>query len=173
MSPCLFRRADLVCDEHLRHIAFIMDGNRRWARRHALPVSAGHAKGAETFKKVVRWLKDAGLRYMTVYAFSTENWRRSPEEVEALMDLLEGYMDEAEELAEKENASLRFIGDLTRLRPSLRARAEQIQRDSRDHTAFTLQIALSYGGRDEIVHAINALIREGKDAVTEADVSAR
>lgn len=167
------RRKAPVCDERLRHIAFIMDGNRRWARRRALPVSAGHAKGADTFKKTVRRLKDAGLQVMTVYAFSTENWKRSDEEISAIMDLLARYMDEAEDLSRKEDARVNFIGDLERLRPDLRDRARALAAESRDRRSFTLQIALSYGGREEIVHAINALAAEGKSPVTEDDVSSR
>ncbi|MBO5788367.1 MAG: di-trans,poly-cis-decaprenylcistransferase [Clostridia bacterium] len=171
MSRLFSHKQPPVCDERLSHIAFIMDGNGRWAKRRGMPRSVGHAKGAAVFKSMTRWCKDIGIRYMTVDAFSTENWKRPAEEVEAIMGLLSDYMQEAEKLAEEENASIRFIGNLSRLSHDLMMRAKEIEEHTAQNTDFTLLIALSYGGRDEITHAVNSLIKEGKTTVTEQDIS--
>jgi len=160
-----------VCDERLSHIAFIMDGNGRWAKKKGLPRTAGHAKGAEVFQKLTEWCKELGIRYLTVYAFSTENWKRPKEEVDGIMSLLADYLEKAEQVARKENVSIRFLGDLSLLKPALAARAREIEEMTAKYTAFTLMIALSYGGRNEIVHAANQLIEEGKKSVTEEDIS--
>lgn len=169
--PFLFHRVQPpVCDERLSHIAFIMDGNGRWAKRRGLPRTAGHAKGAAVFKKMTSWCKAIGIRYMTVYAFSTENWKRPPEEVKGIMQLLAKYMEEAEKTAEEENAAIRFVGDLSMLEPALVARAKEIEQNTAKYQSFTLLIALSYGGRDEIVHAVNQLLQEGKTAVSKEDI---
>ena len=160
-----------VCDERLSHIAFIMDGNGRWAKKRGLPRTAGHAKGAAVFKKMTRWCKKIGIRYMTVYAFSTENWKRPEEEVKGIMELLAKYMEEAEKTAKEENAAIRFIGDLSRLDPVLLARAKEIEANTAVYTSFTLLIGLSYGGRNEIVQAVNSAIGEGKTILSEEDIS--
>ena len=171
--PFLFQSVQPpVCDERLSHIAFIMDGNGRWAKHKGLPRTAGHAKGAAVFKKMTRWCKEIGIRYMTVYAFSTENWKRPEEEVKGIMSLLAKYMEEAEKTAKEENAAIRFIGDLSMLEPDLLQRAREIEQNTAVYNSFTLLIALSYGGRNEIVHSVNEAIREGKTAISEEDISA-
>lgn len=166
------KQPPVVCDERLSHIAFIMDGNGRWAKRRALPRKAGHVEGAATFKKVVRWCQDMGIKHITVYAFSTENWKRPAEEVEGIMKLLAQYLDEADKMAQREKTAIRFLGDISMLDASLATHARDIEARSAIYTDSTLQIALSYGGRAEIVHAVNALIAEGKTTVTEQDISA-
>ena len=165
------KRPPVVIDERLSHIAFIMDGNGRWAKRRGLPRKAGHVQGAATFKKVVRWCQDMGIRHITVYAFSTENWKRPKEEVEGIMRLLSDYLDEADKMAQSEKTAIRFLGDLSQLSPELLAHARDIEARSAVYKDATLQIALSYGGRAEIVHAVNQLIAEGKTMVSEEDIS--
>ncbi len=139
-----------------RHIAIIMDGNGRWAKRRGLPRSAGHAKGAETFKTIVRYCGEIGISYLTVYAFSTENWSRPREEVDNLMRLLEEYLDKAwTELDER--VRVRIIGERDMLSDALRQKAEKLEEDTKDRTGMVLNIALSYGGRQEILHGVRAV----------------
>ncbi len=136
-----------------RHIAIIMDGNGRWAKKRGLPRTAGHAAGAETFRRVATWCKDAGLEYLTVYAFSTENWKRPREEVDAIMGLLDKYLLEAIERMERDRVKMRFFGDTSVLSPRLQ---ELIARTAEISTRFEgcqVNICLNYGGRDEIVRA--------------------
>ncbi len=136
-----------------RHIAIIMDGNGRWAKKRGLPRTAGHAAGAETFRRVATWCKDAGLEYLTVYAFSTENWKRPREEIDAIMGLLDKYLLEAIERMERDRVRMRFFGDTTVLSPRLQ---ELIARTAEISTRFEgcqVNICLNYGGRDEILRA--------------------
>ena len=136
-----------------RHIAIIMDGNGRWAKKRGLPRTAGHAAGAETFRRVATWCKDAGLEYLTVYAFSTENWKRPREEVDAIMGLLDKYLLEAIERMERDRVRMRFFGDTSVLSPRLQ---ELIARTAEISTRFEgcqVNICLNYGGRDEILRA--------------------
>lgn len=138
-----------------RHIAIIMDGNGRWAQRRGLPRTAGHKAGAETFRRIATYCKDLGVRYLTVYAFSTENWKRSADEVGAIMALLKRYLLEAIESMERDHIRLHFFGDMGPISPELRALA----RDTDEITArspgdwFQANVCLNYGGRDEIVRA--------------------
>ena len=157
--------------DRIRHVAFIMDGNGRWAKRRGLARSAGHIQGAQAFRRVVRACHQYGIRYVTVYAFSTENWSRPKEEVDAIMRLLDDFLDEALAAAEKEEARVVFLGDKSPLSPALREKAEEIERLTADKP-YCLNIALNYGGRDEIVHACRALVTEGKSEIGEADISA-
>ena len=141
-----------------RHIAIIMDGNGRWAQKRGLPRTAGHAAGAETFRRIASYCRDLGVEYLTVYAFSTENWRRSAEEVSAIMGLLKKYLEEAIRKMRRENVRIRVLGDLTPLSPELReliARVEAIDETLETHTQANL--CVNYGGRDEIVHAVNGV----------------
>ena len=155
----------------LRHIAFIMDGNGRWATRKGLPREAGHKAGAETFRRVVRLCGDIGIDTVTVYAFSTENWRRPTVEVNAIMKLLEAYIRTAEEEDEENRTSYLFLGDKSALAPSLAKKCTELEEfTARYHRR--LNIALNYGGRAEIVNACNKLIAQGKTCVTEDDISA-
>ena len=136
-----------------RHIAIIMDGNGRWAKRRGLPRTAGHAAGAETFRRVATYCKEIGLEYLTVYAFSTENWKRPAEEVAAIMGLLEKYLLEAIEQMERDKVKMQFFGDTSVLSPRLR---ELIARTAEISTHFEgcqVNICLNYGGRDEILRA--------------------
>ncbi len=146
-----------------RHIAFIMDGNGRWAKKRGLPRTAGHREGAKTLRKLIRDLDDMGIEYATFYAFSTENWKRSDEEVSALMNLLEENLDDLINY-ENENIRLRFIGGRERLSEALQEKMAEAERRSRDRTGLTVTLAINYGGRDDIVRAAkkaSELIRDG------------
>ena len=135
-----------------RHIAIIMDGNGRWAKQRGLPRTAGHAAGAEAFRRIANYCRTLGVEYLTVYAFSTENWKRSQEEVAGIMKLLRRYLEEALRDMEKNRVCFRFFGDLTRLSPELQALCRDAESRSRDY-AVQGNFCLNYGGRDELVHA--------------------
>ena len=140
-----------------RHIAIIMDGNGRWAKKRGLIRSAGHAAGAETFRRITYYLSDLGVEYFTVYAFSTENWKRSEKEVGAIMALLKKFLLEAIDTMEKKGIRLKVLGDTSRLSPELRAlidRTDEISR--RIKSGLTANLCINYGGRDELIHAIKA-----------------
>lgn len=160
-----------------RHIAIVMDGNGRWATRRGLPRTAGHKVGTETFRKIASYCRQIGVEYLTVYAFSTENWKRSQEEVSTIMGLLQSYLLEALEKMEKEKIKLEFFGDLTRLSPELRELIERVREKSGQYEGVQANICLNYGGRDEIVHAARSFARlcaEGKadpEALTEEYLS--
>lgn len=139
-----------------RHVAIILDGNGRWAKRRALPRSAGHKAGAENFRNIATYCKELGIEYLTVYAFSTENWKRPPEEVSTIMQLLEKYLHESIETMARENIRLRFLGDTSVLSPELRALIERTNAISEGIEGFQANICLNYGGRDEIVRAARA-----------------
>ena len=139
-----------------RHVAIIMDGNGRWAKRRGLPRTAGHAAGAETFRSVATYCKEIGLEYLTVYAFSTENWKRSAEEVGAIMGLLKKYLLEAIAKMERDRVKMRFFGDLTPLSPELQKLCRQTEEISQRYEGCQVNVCLNYGGRDEIVRAARA-----------------
>ena len=169
--PFLFQSVQPpVCDERLSHIAFIMDGNGRWAKRKGLPRTAGHAKGAAVFKKMTRWCKEIGIRYMTVYAFSTENWKRPKHEVDAIMNLLDGFLNELMKDHEKYQNRIRFIGDTSVLPPAMREKIDYAE-SLNPNSDLIVNIALNYGGRAELVHAFHTLVANGKVSVTEEDIS--
>ena len=143
--------------EHLpRHVAIIMDGNGRWAKRRGLPRTAGHAAGAETFRTVATFAKEIGLEYLTVYAFSTENWKRPQEEVDAIMGLLEKYLHEAIDRMAKDKVKMAFFGDLSPLTPKLLDLCRQTEEISKGYDGCQVNICLNYGGRDEIIRAARA-----------------
>lgn len=154
----------------LRHIAFIMDGNGRWAKKRGLPRELGHKKGAEVFESIVRHSFDSGIETVTVYAFSTENWSRPQNEIDAIMGLLSGYLDYAEKRFRDLDVTLCFLGDKARLPEALREKATRLEALTcgRGHI---LNIALNYGARDELLHAVRELVLEGKEDVTEKDIS--
>ncbi len=158
-----------------RHVAVIMDGNGRWAQRRGLPRTAGHKAGAETFRTIATYCKDLGIEYLTVYAFSTENWKRPQGEVDAIMGLLDQYLHESIETMARDNIRLRFLGDVSVLSPKLRALIDETDELTRHITGFQANICLNYGGRDEIVRAARRFAREcaeGKrspDELTEAE----
>ena len=158
-----------------RHIAIVMDGNGRWATKRGLPRTAGHSAGSETFRKIATYCKEIGVEYLTVYAFSTENWKRSEEEVGAIMGLLKKYLFEALEKMEKDRIRLEFFGDLSRLTPELRELCERSREVSQRYEGFQANICLNYGGRDEIIRAARAFAQKCVDGemdpaeLTEAD----
>ena len=139
-----------------RHVAIIMDGNGRWAKRRGLPRTAGHAAGAETFRTIATYCKEIGLDYLTVYAFSTENWKRPAKEVSAIMDLLKKYLLEAIGKMEKDRVRMKFLGDLSPLNEELRALCRRTEEISTHYEGCQVNICLNYGGRDEIVRAARA-----------------
>lgn len=141
----------------IKHIAFIMDGNRRWAKKHNLPVAMGHRKGAETLTEIAKAVKNAGVRYMTVYAFSTENWGREKQEVDTLMELLRSYLNKGFKELQENDARILFIGEKYMLADDIRAKMEQIERETAENKAITLCVALSYGSRQEIIHAVRKI----------------
>ncbi len=164
-------KKEMMCDERLQHIAFIMDGNGRWAKKRAMPREYGHKVGAKVFKDVIKYCGDIGIKYVTVYAFSTENWKRSEKEVSSIMKLLGEYIKEAEGSADGGELRVRFLGDLSRLPDELEAEAKRLEKIT-EKCPKTVNIALNYGGRNEIVSAVNKLIGEGKTSVTEEDITA-
>lgn len=154
----------------IRHIAFIMDGNGRWAKAKGQPREFGHKAGAKAFRRVVAHCRDIGVQYVTVYAFSTENWKRPRHEVAAIMKLLDSFLDEFAGSDEKSQMTVRFIGDMADIDEKLRTKIEQIEKMSAGH-GRVLNIALNYGGRAELVNAFNKLAAQGITHITEADVA--
>ena len=136
-----------------RHIAIILDGNGRWAKKRALPRTAGHAAGSENFRKIATYCKNIGVQYLTVYAFSTENWSRPEEEVKAIMKLLDKYLREAIATMERDHIKMKILGDVTALSPSLQAEIAETNEISSHYDGFQANICLNYGGRAEILQA--------------------
>ena len=147
-----------------RHIAIIMDGNGRWAKKRGLPRTAGHAAGGEAFRRIANYCRTLGVEYLTVYAFSTENWKRSEEEVGGIMRLLHKYLTEALEDMEKNRVRFRFFGDLSRLNPQLRKLCLDAESRSSDYDV-QVNFCLNYGGRDELVKAASAFAKDVADGV--------
>ena len=145
-----------------RHIGIIMDGNGRWAKLRNLPRSAGHKIGAKVFRNIVTYCNQIGIQYLTVYAFSTENWKRPKEEVQALMQLFRDYLLETETYLEQK-IQVRFIGDLSGLDEELQQLIAQCETSCQDFDGMHLNIALNYGGRDEIVHAMRRVVQDVQD----------
>lgn len=143
-----------------RHVAIIMDGNGRWAKRRGLPRTAGHAAGAETFRTIATYCKEIGLEYLTVYAFSTENWKRPADEVEAIMGLLKKYLLEAVGQMERDKVKMKFFGDLSVLSEELRQLCLRTEEISTHYDGCQVNICLNYGGRDEIVRAARAFAQD-------------
>ena len=142
------------------HVAVIMDGNGRWAQKRGLPRSAGHKAGAETFRKLGTYCKNLGIDYLTVYAFSTENWKRPKDEVDGIMHLLEQYLHECIDTMEKDGNRLRFLGDLSVLTPELRELIDETNEISSRIEGFQANVCLNYGGRDEILRAVRRFAAE-------------
>ena len=147
-----------------RHIAVIMDGNGRWAKKRGLPRQAGHKVGAETFRTIATYCKDIGVQYFTVYAFSTENWKRPQEEVDALMNLFRTYLKEAAETMFQRGVAVRVLGDLTPLPEDIRAQIREVDEiaDRLGPDAATASLCINYGGRDEIKNAVRAIAAAGE-----------
>ena len=158
-----------------QHIAIIMDGNGRWAKKRGLPRNAGHKAGAETFRRIADHCNQLGVKYLTVYAFSTENWKRSEEEVAGIMGLLENYLKEAIRDMEKNHIRFRVFGDITKLSPKLQKLCLETTERSRDYQDVQVNFCLNYGGRDEIIRAAKQFavdVAAGKrtaDSLTEAE----
>lgn len=151
-----------------RHIAIIMDGNGRWAKKRSLPRTAGHAAGSKNFKTIARYCNKIGLEYLTVYAFSTENWKRPKDEVDNIMKILRDYLKDAKNFKE-ENIKVKFIGNISVLDDDIKELIADAEHESANATGLHLNIALNYGGRDEITHAVREIVRSGvsADEITE------
>lgn len=145
-----------------RHIAIIMDGNGRWAKKRGLPRTAGHKIGAETFRDIAAYCRELGIEYLTVYAFSTENWKRPKDEVDTIMGLLEQYLQEAINTMEKDQIRLRILGDATALSPKLQRMIDEANTVSSRNTGFQANICLNYGGRAEILQAARLCAENGE-----------
>ena len=165
--------AETVKNTNLRHIAIIMDGNRRWAKEKGLPSAMGHKKGVEALKTTLRACDDFGIKFLTVYAFSTENWNRKKEEVDFLMELL--ALTLTNELAElhAEGVKISFIGDISKLSSKLQKILANSVETTKNNTGVNLQIAFNYGARDEILHAVKSIAEKGlkPDEITEETIS--
>lgn len=145
-----------------RHVAVIMDGNGRWAKAKGLPRKMGHVQGGKNVEDLLYVCDDLGIKYFTVYAFSTENWKRSEDEVAALMTLLRSYLSSGFKKAAKNNVRIRIIGDRTRLAPDIQKLIEDLEEDSKNNTGLQFQIAINYGGRDEIVRMMRKTAEDVK-----------
>ena len=142
-----------------KHIAIIMDGNGRWAKQRGLPRTAGHAAGAEAFRRIANYCRTLGVKYLTVYAFSTENWKRSQEEIAGIMGLLRRYLEEALRDMEKNRVCFRFFGDLSKLSPELQKLCSRAENQSEQYDV-QVNFCLNYGGRDEIVRGARRFAQE-------------
>lgn len=157
-----------------RHVAIIMDGNGRWAKNRGLPRLAGHNAGMKAMKKIVDHSDKLGIRYLTVYAFSTENWKRSREEVEGLMKLFRSYLKKCMKSAEKNHMRVKIIGDPSAFAPDIQEKIRELEEFSKDYDELYFQIALNYGSRDEIVRGVRKLaqdVADGKCTPSEIDES--
>lgn len=154
------------------HIGIIMDGNGRWAKKRGLPRTAGHKQGAETFRTISKECGRLGIKHATFYAFSTENWKRPKEEVDAIMRLFKQYLLEAkEDITAADNNKLRFIGLKDGIPDDILTLMEEAEEDTKNNTGCDIALAVNYGGREEIVNAVNKLISDGKTEITEEDIS--
>lgn len=159
----------MTTENSCQHVAIIMDGNGRWAKKRGMPRTYGHKKGAENVVKITRSMKESGIKFLTLYAFSTENWQRSKDEVDALMQLLNEYLDkELKEIMEN-NVRIRFIGERYMLSPTIQEKMLHLEKESAENTDLTLCIALSYGSRQEILAATQKIAQ--KVASGKMDVS--
>ena len=164
--------SQIINDTNLKHIAIIMDGNRRWAKEKNLPTAMGHKKGVDALRNTLRACDELGIKYLTVYAFSTENWKRPKEEVDAIMRLFKQYLLEAkDDITAAENNRLRFIGVREGVSDELLALMDEAEEETKNNTGCEIILAVNYGGREEIVSAVNKLIADGKTKITEDDIS--
>ena len=155
-----------------KHIAIIMDGNRRWARGRKLPVKLGHKAGADNLKEIARYANEIGLKYLTVYAFSTENWKRSEEEVSGLMHLLKTYLDDFLKEVDTKNIRLNVIGDITRLSVDIQTSIKKCIEKTENNTGLVLNIAFNYGGRAELIKATKEIAMDVKNGkISEDEIS--
>ncbi len=150
------------------HIGFIMDGNGRWAQKRGLPRKFGHKEGAETFRKIARYCKEIGIKYITFYAFSTENWNRPKEEVDAILQLFEQYLEEVDDFA-KDNTRLKFLGDKSAFNPKMQIRMEELEKKSANFSEMTLMLAMNYGGRADILQSVKKIAEMIEDKFIKSD----
>ena len=160
------KKTDIILPEH---IGIIMDGNGRWAKKRSLPRSVGHREGAKTFRKITRYCSDIGIKYLTVYAFSTENWKRPEDEVSALMKLFKSYLNEALEDFKDDSIVVKFIGDKSHFSEDLQNLMIENEESSKDRDGMVLNIAMNYGSRDEIVRAVKNISLDVKAGKLDAD----
>ena len=153
------------------HIAIILDGNGRWAKKRGMPRSFGHVKGCENLEDICEVAKELGVKYLTVYAFSTENWKRSKEEVDGLMKLFRNYFKKCIKISQKNNMRVKVIGDITAFDSDIQESIEKLEDFSKDFTDLHFQIALNYGSRDEITRAVNRMLEDQKAGKLETPVS--
>ena len=146
-----------------RHVAIILDGNGRWAKKRMLPRNAGHAAGSKNVEKICAAAWDMGIEYVTMYAFSTENWSRPKEEVDALMKLLHSYLKDCLKTSKKNNMQVRVIGDISKLDKDLQERIIELERVSAENTGLHFQVALNYGSRDEMIRAMRKMTKDCAD----------
>lgn len=151
------------------HIGIIMDGNGRWAKKRGLPRKAGHSAGAKTFRKITRYCSDIGIKYLTVYAFSTENWKRPEDEVKSLMKLFKSYLEEALADFKDDSIVVKFIGDKSQFDEELRNLMVENEESSKDRDGMVLNIAMNYGSRDEIVRAVKNICADVQSGVVSTD----
>ena len=169
----VFNKNDTAVSEcPIKHIAFIMDGNGRWAKKRGMPREFGHRRGAEVFKKIVERCGELNIKAATFYVFSTENWKRSEQEVSALMRLLEEYLDDCEKQLLRKDKNIRFIflGDKSPFSDTLRQKMERIEKNSASNTRI-VNLAVNYGGRSELARAFNTLREQGVGKITEEDIT--
>lgn len=162
---------EIVKENDLKHIAIIMDGNRRWAEKKGFPSAVGHKKGVEALKRTMRACDDFGIKYLTVYAFSTENWNRKPEEVNFLMNLLGATLQNELQEMHENNVVISFIGDISQLSEKLQKILKKSVETTKNNTGVHLQIAFNYGSRAEIVRAVKNIVDEGISDITEKTIS--
>lgn len=153
------------------HIAIILDGNGRWAKKRGMPRSFGHVKGCENLEDICEVAKELGVKYLTVYAFSTENWKRSTEEVDGLMKLFRNYLKKCIKISQKNNMRVKVIGDITAFDSDIQESIKKLEDFSKDFTDLHFQIALNYGSRDEITRAVNRMLEDQKAGKLETPVS--
>ena len=153
------------------HLAIILDGNGRWAKKRGMPRSFGHVKGCENLEDICEVAKELGVKYLTVYAFSTENWKRSKEEVDGLMKLFRNYLKKCIKISQKNNMRVKVIGDITAFDSDIQESIEKLEDFSKDFTDLHFQIALNYGSRDEITRAVNRMLEDQKAGKLETPVS--
>lgn len=165
---------EIVKNTNFKHVAIIMDGNRRWAKKRMLPSAAGHKKGVEALRSTLKACAKFGIKYLTVYAFSTENWKRPADEVETIMNILRDYLKDSKNYI-KENIMLKFIGDRSVLPDDIKELMLTSEADSANATGLCCHLAINYGGRDEIAHAVRQIVKEGivPEDITEQVISER
>lgn len=155
-----------------KHIAIIMDGNGRWAAARNLPRSAGHKEGAQAVRRVIEAATELGIEFVTLYAFSTENWSRPKEEIDTLMNLLEKTLDEYQKSAEKKNLRIWVSGEREPLPPQILQKIDKLVQSTAAHTGLTVNLALNYGAQQEITYAVNQLLAQGKTQISAQDITA-